>query len=558
MSMVDPKSSFDSGDEQAREFLEEIEARIARIESHLGLPATGVSPAPTAAAAAEDVHRTEPPQAESATPGLEIRIGAFGLAWIGSAILLLGIVFLMTYTSNLGLPIVSSIVGYLAVVGLYMFARVWKESIPHIYRINYISSLLLLYYSTMRLHFFSQDPFIGSVYLAFLLLLLVVGFMLYLALVHDSQSLGVIAVLLGLIAALLIDRTHIGLPLIAVFSGISLYLAIRRNWWNLLIVVTPLAYMAYVLWLLGNPIAGHPLGAVSDHQNSLIYVFLYAAVFSWPMLFFSKESETDPYSIALVLFNSLGFAFASSVFVLVHFQERFAGIFLAIACFALLSSMVLWWKTHQQFAPSVYAGFGFVALSIALFGYAGVPTAFLWLALESLLVVSMALWFQSKILVVANSFIFLAILLAYIVSSPSVTGVNFSFAFVALLSARVMNWQRERLTLHTDKLRNLYLVIAFIFMLRALHGAVPNQLVTLTWTAAAAGYFLVSLLLKNIKYRWMAILTMLVTVVYLLFVDLARLDLLYRVLAFLFLGLIAIGISLFYARFKQHLSRENS
>ncbi len=270
MSMVDPKSSFDSGDEQAREFLEEIEARIARIESHLGLPATGVSPAPTAAAAAEGVHRTEPPRAESATPGLEIRIGAFGLAWIGSAILLLGIVFLMTYTSNLGLPIVSSIVGYLAVVGLYMFARVWKESIPHIYRINYISSLLLLYYSTMRLHFFSQDPFIGSVYLAFLLLLLVVGFMLYLALIHDSQSLGVIAVLLGLIAALLIDRTHIGLPLIAVFSGISLYLAIRRNWWNLLIVVTPLAYMAYVLWLLGNPIAGHPLGAVSDHQNSLI------------------------------------------------------------------------------------------------------------------------------------------------------------------------------------------------------------------------------------------------------------------------------------------------
>ena len=38
-------------------------------------------------------------------------LGAFGLAWIGSAILLLGIVFLMTYTSNLGLTIVSSLVG---------------------------------------------------------------------------------------------------------------------------------------------------------------------------------------------------------------------------------------------------------------------------------------------------------------------------------------------------------------------------------------------------------------------------------------------------------------
>jgi len=339
---------------------------------------------------------------------------------------------------------------------------------------------------------------------------------------------------------------------------VSVYLATRRNWWNLQTAVIPLAYIAYLLWLLGNPIAGHPLGSVSDHQNSLIYVFLYAAVFTWPMLSFSSESATDPRSIALVLFNSLGFSFASTAFVLVHFPERFAGIFLAIACFALLSSMVLWRRTHQQFAPSVYAGFGYVALSIALFGYAGVPTAFLWLALESLLVVSMSLWFRSKILIVANSFMFLAILLVYIASSPSVTGVNFSFAFVALLSARIMNWQRERLTLRTDKLRNVYLAVAFIFMLLALSGAVPSQFVTLSWTAAAACYFLISLLLKNIKYRWMAILTMLVTVIYLLFVDLARLDLLYRVFAFLFLGLIAIGISLFYARFKQLLSRGNN
>jgi uncharacterized membrane protein len=64
----------------------------------------------------------------------------------------------------------------------------------------------------------------------------------------------------------------------------------------------------------------------------------------------------------------------------------------------------------------------------------------------------------------------------------------------------------------------------------------------------AAGYFLLSFLLRNIKYRWMAIATLLVTVVYLFLVDLANLSIGYRVIAFLFLAAILISASLFYTK----------
>jgi len=166
----------------------------------------------------------------------------------------------------------------------------------------------------------------------------------------------------------------------------------------------------------------------------------------------------------------------------------------------------------------------------------------------------MALWFRSRLLVVANSLIYAVILLAYLVASPKTDTINFSFAIVALASARVMNWQKERLTLQTELLRNLYLFFSLIFVAFALYGAVPRQYVTISWAAAAAAYFGVSFLLRNIKYRWMGIITLLWTVAYLLLVDLARLGPGYRIAAFLCLGLVAVLVSLFYTRFRDFLT----
>jgi uncharacterized membrane protein len=85
-------------------------------------------------------------------------------------------------------------------------------------------------------------------------------------------------------------------------------------------------------------------------------------------------------------------------------------------------------------------------------------------------------------------------------------------------------------------------------MLYALYHAVPKQYVTLSWTGAAVLYFILSLILKNIKYRWMAIVTVLFTGFYLFFVDFSNLDTGYRVLAFLFLAVISLGASLYFTK----------
>jgi uncharacterized membrane protein len=63
------------------------------------------------------------------------------------------------------------------------------------------------------------------------------------------------------------------------------------------------------------------------------------------------------------------------------------------------------------------------------------------------------------------------------------------------------------------------------------------------------------MILKNIKYRWMALFTLGITILYLFLVDLGRLDPRFRVAAFLFLGVMALIISLFYSRIRRLIGK---
>jgi uncharacterized membrane protein len=529
--------------------LQELDARISRIEQHLGLAPLDSAFAHSAATDSTSV----PTRYESNQEGSEIEgsIGEFGLAWVGSIVFFLGIAFLITYTASRGHALTSAAVGFVAAAGLFTASILWKARASYLSRLVVIGSVLLLFYTTMRLHFFSPEPLISNPYIVLALLLFVVGLQLYLALQRASQALCIIGILLGMVASLLIDQTHIELPLVTMFAGITVYLSIRRGWWHLLNAGIVVTYTAHLLWLLNNPIAGHPLEGVSAHQYNLIYLFLYAGLFSIPLYLNRRVSFDDLSSIAFAFLNCIGLTVMAALVSLTHFQRDFSSISFCVFSALLISSVAQWVKTNEQLGPAIYAAFSFVALSVAIYGFAAMPISFLWLSIQSLFVVSIALWYRSKILVVVNSVIYIGILIGYFVLSPSSHLVNFCFALVALASARVMNWQKERLTLRTENLRNVYLAIAFVLIFYGLYRVVPPQYITLSWTLTAAGYFLLSYILKSKKYRLMAISAMLVTVVYLFVVDLANLDPLFRVAAFLFLGLVAVVISLYYTRIKR-------
>jgi hypothetical protein len=152
--------------------------------------------------------------------------------------------------------------------------------------------------------------------------------------------------------------------------------------------------------------------------------------------------------------------------------------------------------------------------------------------------------------VVANFIIFLMVFLAYLFTAGTVGLVNVNFGLAALLSARILNWQRDRLELHTEMMRNAYLGSALFVIPYALYHSMPAGFVALSWLAVALCYYVFSRLLKSRKYRWMAIFTVLMTIVYVFAINLVGFDPLFRIVSLLVLGIALLAVSMIYGRRK--------
>ena len=525
--------------------LESLELRLNNLESVMVLPDNVSLSQQKENIQDHDIINTEE-SSESEDKGIESQIGRFGLAWLGNIVFLFGIIFLTEYLMITGLRYISVFLGYLAAASVFFLAGYLKKTNDHLSFMFRINAGILLYYVSVRLHFFSASPVITSEALSIVILLFLIAFQAYLAIRNNSQAYGALFVIFALTTAILSDSTHFMLPLVSLTAVGSTYFFYKFGWRTLLVVSIFLTYSAFFIWLFGNPFMDHPMQILSEHHFGVIYLFILGACYSSLLLLRGKDSSIDDFLIGVTFINGILFTFMLLFVVLQFFLNGYVALFGAITFCCLTYSTVLHSRSEWNFASAFYALYGFMAMSVSLYGLLGFPQVYLLLSVQSLIVVSMALWFRNRLIVVMNSFLFLAILMIYLSTSDSISGVNFAFAFISLVSARIINWKRARLQIKTDMIRNLYMIEGFFMVLYALSHSLPNQFVTLSWTIAALLYFIISLLLKNIKYRYMALGTMICAAFYLFIVDLARIELVYRVLALLSLAVISIGISMYY------------
>jgi hypothetical protein len=531
--------------EKIRKSLKSLELRLDRLESVLNI--TDNEPLPRS----EELFETVDSSLNTNTSGeeekgLESQIGRFGLAWLGNIVLFFGITFLTQYLMNLGYRFFSFLFGYFASAAIFFLANYIKKNNVHLAFIFRMNALVILFYISVRLHFFSVSPLISEKSISIVLLLLLVVLQVYLSIRNESQTFAALAVFFALATATPGDATHFMLPIVTLTAAGTVYFYQRFNWEPLLIVTIFLTYIVFFLWLFGNPLMGHTMQMITAHRNCVTYLLGLGACFSIMSLFRKKDSVSDDFLISVIIVNGILFTILILFIALRFFSTDYVALFAIITVCCLIYSTILHSKSDWNFASAFYALYGFMAMSIALYGLFGLPKVYLLLSVQSLLVVSMALWFRNRLIIVMNSLLFLTILIVYLLSSKPVNGVNFCFALIALISARIINWMRSRLQIKTDMIRNLYMIEGFFMMLFALLHAVPRQFVTFSWTMAALLYFIISLLLKNIKYRYMALGTMICSAFYLFIVDLARIEIIYRVLALLFLAAISIGISIYY------------
>jgi hypothetical protein len=531
--------------------LKSLESRLARLESAFVIPEKEkVNTSEEQVQTSELLLNSEGINEEE--KGLESQIGQFGLAWLGNIVLLFGIIFLTQYLIIQEHHLLSVILSYLSALSIYFLSIYLKKTNAHLSFIFKMNSQVLLFYLTLRLHFFSTTPILSDKPVAVSLLLFLIALQAYLSIREKSQGFAALFVIFALTTGIVCDAAQFILPLLTLAAAGSVYYYYRFKWRHLLIVTIIFSYISAFVWLLGNPLIGHPMKLIAEQNSGIVYFLGLGAVFSITLLFRNKDKSEDDFLSGVTFVNGLFYSLLLIFIVLGFFSKNYVVLFSGLTICCLTYSIVLHSRFDWNFASAFYALYGFMAMSIAFHGILGFPRVYLLLAVQSLVVVSMALWFRNRLIAIMNSILLLIILITYLISSKSINDVNYSFALISLVSARIINWKRSRLHIETDLMRNLYLVEGFIMVLYALFHAIPKQFITLSWTIAALLYFLLSFVLKNVKYRYMALGTMICSAFYLFLVDLAHIEIIYRVLALLFLAAISIGISIYYTnRFKK-------
>ena len=495
-------------------------------------------------------------KATSTGDSIESRIGEYGMAWMGNIVLLFGILFLTQYLQKNNRELISLVFGFASVGIVYLIGYYTRKSLPYMSRLFNYNGHLLLYIQSMRICLFQSSKVIDSPFLSHAVVLVVLISLIYLAYRNNSQLLAVITWMMVVITAIASGYTHFMLPMTVGIAGTAILFAIRKGWWVGLTISIFFVYFTFLFWILGNPILSRSLGLITDHQMGYVYLFTCALAYSLLALLPKSDRVSQNQLNPIIILNGLGFSFILILTVLAFFTDNYAIYFGLIAAFSIGYSVWLQLRGTWNTIAAMYAIYSFVALSITIAGIYHFPLAFFLLSIQSLLVVSLALWFRSRFMVIMNTLLFVGLLIAYLIWPETLNSINFSFALVALITARILNWRKQRLEIRTELIRNIFLFTGAVMVLFSLHKAVPENFVTLSWTLSAMLFFILSVLIRNMKYRWLAIITMVVTVFYLFIVDLSNISLGYRIIALMFIAAISLGISIFYTRRQKSKKKD--
>ena len=224
--MPEPENENPQNYELLSNKIQSLEKRLSSIESILRIEWAGKEEKPGSSEITEEGYTVE---------NTESKIVEYGLAWLGSIVFLFGIIFLMTYTESLGHIISSRAIAYLATTFLVALAYYLRNSFPILVYVLNICGILLFYYITLKLHFFSEQPLIQQKSIGLILLFILIGVQFLIAVRRKSEFQATIAVILCVSTAIFSDSTNTTLSIIALTSIIALILFYQYAWWRLLI-----------------------------------------------------------------------------------------------------------------------------------------------------------------------------------------------------------------------------------------------------------------------------------------------------------------------------------
>jgi len=540
-------SSNDVTGKEILQHLKSIESRISKIETYLDLPL---------AKSEEDIEEEPiiPKKKAETDEELEFRIGQFWFAKLGIIVFLVGWFIGNTLPYEGFNQIIPVIIGFVTGLVVIFAAILLKDKFPHLSGWVLGSGFAIVYIAALRMHYFSLVPVVTNI-IPILVIVYIVSFALILSGIKwGSIYITAFGFALGYLSSIIGDNAILIFLTIALLAIQSSYLKIKFNWIGLLNFTIVLTYLIHLLWFINNPLIGNQLELQTTKPINLIFILIYQIIFTLAYFVDKKYDEYLPTALSILVNTSMGYGLFLLITILS--TPAYGQVYHLLASIIFLGFAILFFtKKSSRIATFYYAMTGYGALSIAIILQFEKPDFFVWLCWQSLIVVSTAVWFRSKFIIVANFFIFLLIFFAFLIISGVTSGISLSFGIVALLSARILNWKKDRLELKTEQMRNAYLLTALLIIPYSLYHSMPSGFVAFSWIGVAILYYILSRLLKITKYRYMSLATFMLTVAYVFVLGITSEETIFKILSFLVLGAALVIISVVYTRNRNKSSK---
>lgn len=535
-----------------QERLEAIERRLAALEARPAGRAT--VPVPSAAGAGPSVATQQSHGQSPVATGeeLEFEVGQNWFALVGIVALIAGLGFMLAQPWS-SLPAwVPSMGGAAIAVLLLVLASLWRGTYELVARFFWGGGLVVFYFAVVRLFYFGNPSVFpaasawpGPCLFASAVAIVVVGYC------RESIWLGGLGLLTVAASSLILGGTGAAWTGLLLLAGLVSFLVARRGWDALLLPGNALGLVVYALWMVNGPQLGRPLRIVADGGAGPLVLLAHAGIIAAGYMLRTRAKTEGPLlGVGSVLNCALGYGLFLAHTVAAH-RGALAGFHAAGFAVFLGIAVAFWLRAQSRIATFLYAMTGYLALSVAIMKAVTGPAVFVWLSVQSVVVVATAIWFRSRFIIVANFLIYVMIMLGYVVAVKVESGISVGFGLVALASARILRWQQKRLELKTELMRNAYLASAFVVFPYALYHLIEGKLVALAWVGLALFYYLANLIVRSPKFRWMGHATLLLTALYLAIAGTSRFSPAYRVLSFLVLGMVLLVVSVIFTRLRK-------
>jgi uncharacterized membrane protein len=531
------------------ETVSRLEARIERLEATATTrpvpPPTPVSP-PTPAPAPEK-------------RDLEAQLGTYWLSRVGIVALILGFAFLIIYHfGELGV-LVRVGAGYLLSAGLAALG-LWLSRRHELFgRIVFGGGLALAYFVTYALHFVPAVRVIESETLALVLLALnVVGIVAIAQRMH-SETVAGIALFLGLHTGMVSDITTFTLLSTSLLAGGALFFLVKNRW-----VIVPLSslvavYSTHVVWAMRTEsiAPGEPAG--ERLALSLAFLCLYYLLFSVALLIHPRELSRRA-SLSFALLNWVGLLSLGALEVARWDEPRLFTFFVLVALAQGVGAGV----GRLRGAPPalLQAYLATAVLTLAL----GMPQHFednaalvrAWTVVGLVAGLAGRALGASALQVVGVGVLYVALGATWLPpSGRALLDAALVVSFALVERAAVARTERLPPPLEGSGRTALQLFCAAgagLALLWLVGELMPKDLATLGWGVAAFGLFALGFAVRERWYRLVGLAVLAVTLVRLLFIDLAGLPPNQRILTFILLGVMLLAVSYVYTRLRGHRS----